>query len=278
MAEKFAPNWGKLIPYLVIHVAAVAGVALVGVSVEAALWCGVLYAVRVTGATVGYHRYFSHRSFKTSRPMHVLIGLWANLSMMRGPLTWASHHRYHHKHADGERDLHSPKQRGFWFSHTGWFLSREYDETKLIEVNDLEKYPELRWLDRYYWVAGNALSLALLVFGGWQLFVWGGLVSTVLAWHAIFFINSVAHTRFGWRRFDTDDTSHNSFLLALLLFGEGWHNNHHHHMHSARNGFRWWEVDVSYYLIWVMAKVRLVWDVRPAPGHDPATAHNETGA
>jgi stearoyl-CoA desaturase (delta-9 desaturase) len=263
-APRFEPNWKKVIPYLLIHVSAIVGVALVGFSWKGAALAAILFVVRVSGTTAGYHRYFSHRTFKTSRAMQLVIGLWANLSYMRGPLVWAAHHRYHHKHTDTPEDLHSPRQRGFWFAHTGWFLSREYDETRLLDVKDLQKFPELVWLDRHYYLASSLLNLTLLVTLGWWAFVWGGLVSTVLCWHAAFLINSGAH-RFGTRPYPTDDDSRNHPVLALLLLGEGWHNNHHFYMHSARNGFRWWQIDVTYYMLWTLARVGLIWELRPPP-------------
>jgi stearoyl-CoA desaturase (delta-9 desaturase) len=262
--RQFQPNWGKLIPFIGFHIAAIAGIAAVGVSGRLLALCFGLYLLRIFGTTAGYHRYFSHRSFKTSRPMQFLLGVIANFSLMRGPLTWAQHHRYHHRHADAESDLHSPRQRGFWFSHCGWFLSKEYDETALFEVRDLEKFPELRWLNRHYYLPSYLLAACLWRFWGFPAFVWGFLVSTVISWHMVFTINSFAH-RFGRRRFATSDDSRNNAFLAVLLLGEGWHNNHHHYMHSARQGFRWWEVDITWYVLWTLSKVGLIWDLRPAP-------------
>jgi len=260
----FQPNWAKLLPFIGFHVSAVAACVWVGFRWSWLLLCIGLYALRVFGTTAGYHRYFSHRSFKTSRPMQLVFACLANTSLMRGPLTWASHHRYHHKVSDTPDDLHSPRQRGFWFSHCLWFVSREYDETKLIDVKDLEKFPELVFINKHYYLPAYSLALALYLIGGWPWFAWGFLASTVLAWHCIFMINSGAH-RFGSRRFATPDDSRNHPLLALLLLGEGWHNNHHHYMHSTRQGFRWWEIDLTFYGLWLMSKVGLIWDLRAPP-------------
>jgi stearoyl-CoA desaturase (delta-9 desaturase) len=264
LRRPFKPNWGKFLPFIGFHISAVIACALVGFTWRWWALCVGLYVLRVFGTTAGYHRYFSHRSFKTSRPMQFALACLANLSLMRGPLTWASHHRYHHKVADTEDDLHSPRQRGFWFSHCLWFASREYDETKLIDVKDLEKFPELVFINRHYYLPAYTLALVLYLAGGWPWFAWGFLASTVLAWHCIFMINSGAH-RFGQRRFGTADDSRNNLLLAVLLLGEGWHNNHHHYMHSARQGFRWWEIDLTYYGLWALSKVGLIWDLQPPP-------------
>lgn len=267
----------RLIPFVNFHVAAVAMCVWVGFRWQWLALCLALYALRVFGTTAGYHRYFSHRSFKTSRPMQFVFACIANTSLMRGPLTWASHHRYHHKVSDTPEDLHSPKQRGFWFSHCLWFVSREYDETKLIDVKDLEKYPELVFINKHYYLPAYALAGLLYGIGGWPYFAWGFLASTVIAWHCIFTINSGAH-RFGSRRFDTADESRNNPLLALLLLGEGWHNNHHHYMHSTRQGFRWWEFDLTYYVLWILGKVGLIWSLRAPPSESSAESSSAESA
>lgn len=248
-----------------VHLAAVAG------AIWFWSWGGVAlslgsYFVRMVVVTAGYHRYFSHRSFKTSRTFQLLLAVGAQTAGERGVIWWASHHRWHHKHSDTPRDVHSPGLRGFWYSHVGWVLSSNWNETDPAMVKDLERFPELRFLNRGFMeiVPMAALGLAFLLLGGLHGFVWGFLVSSVLLWHGTFSINSLAHV-FGRRRYDTSDDSRNSLLLALATTGEGWHNNHHRFPTSARQGIRWWEVDVTYYLLWMLARLGIVWDLRRPP-------------
>ncbi len=259
----FQANYAKLIPFALIHLLCFA--AFFVTFSTALLWtCLGLFVLRMFGITAGYHRYFSHRSYKTSRLMQFFLALLANLSLMRGPITWAAHHRYHHRYSDTEKDLHSPKQGGFLWSHMGWFLSKSYDETPLVSVRDLEAFPELVWLNRFYFLPAYALGALLFYLGGTPLFVWGFLISTVLTWHITFTINSLSHI-FGRRRYPTPDDSRNNWFLALLTLGEGWHNNHHQYASSARQGFFWWEIDLSYYILWLMSRLGLIWDLKSPP-------------
>jgi stearoyl-CoA desaturase (delta-9 desaturase) len=227
--------------------------------------------------TAFYHRYFSHRTFRTSRALQFLFAMIGATCVQRGPLWWAAHHRNHHLHADTERDPHSPRVHGFLRSHVGWFLTADGFRTDWRRIRDLERYSELRWLDRYDVVVPVLLAAALYVLGallhhdaprlgtsGGQLLVWGFFVSTVALFHASVTINSLAH-RFGTRRFATRDDSRNNVWLALLTFGEGWHNNHHFSPGSARQGFRWWEIDLTYYGLRLMAVLGLVHHLRPVP-------------
>ncbi|MFT3767695.1 MAG: acyl-CoA desaturase [Minicystis sp.] len=224
-----------------------------------------LYFVRMFAITAVYHRYFSHRAYKTGRIMQLLLAFLGTTATQKGPLWWASTHRVHHRYSDTERDVHSPLRRGFFWSHAGWWLSREHERTNLELVPDFAGYPELRWLDRYH-VVGSLALIALTSLGGFDAFLWGYVVSTCFLLHGTFTINSLAHV-FGSRRYATTDTSRNNFLLALITMGEGWHNNHHHYMNSANQGFFWWEIDVSFYLLKAMEKVGLVWDLRGVPEH-----------
>jgi stearoyl-CoA desaturase (delta-9 desaturase) len=226
--------------------------------------------------TAFYHRYFSHRSFRTSRAAQFVFALLGAAAVQRGPLWWASQHRHHHAYADQETDIHSPRH-GFFWSHVGWFLTRANFRTREKLVRDLARYPELRWLDRYDVAVPTLLGVLLYALGAWleqtapqlgtsgvQLFVWGFCISTVALYHATFAINSLAH-RFGTRRYATRDDSRNNFWLALLTFGEGWHNNHHRFPAAARQGFRWWEIDLSYYGLRLLAAFGVIWDLRPVP-------------
>lgn len=219
------------------------------------------YVLRMWAITAGYHRYFSHRSFKTSRAFQFLLGLLGTMAMENGPLWWASWHRRHHRHADQSGDPHSPLRVGFWGAHMGWILSREADSPDLSNVRDLQAFPELRWLDRYKWLPIVAYAVACFAIAGVPGLVWGFVVSTLLVLHATALINSLGHV-WGTRRYATSDGSRNNALLAVLTLGEGWHNNHHHAMSSMRQGFFWWEVDFTYYTLRVAEMLGLIWDVR----------------
>jgi len=251
--------------FALVHLAAIIGM------IAFWSWGGVLlalasYFVRMVVVTAAYHRYFSHRAFKTSRVMQFLLALGAQTAGQKGVIWWASHHRWHHKHSDTSRDIHSAKLRGFWYSHVGWLFKNDWNDADPALVKDLMKFPELRFLDR----AGISilpialLGLAFLLIGGGHAFVWGFLVSSVLVWHGSFSINSLAHL-FGRRRYATSDDSRNNWLLAVITTGEGWHNNHHHYPSSANQGFLWWQIDVTYYFLWLLARAGLIWDLRRPP-------------
>ncbi len=225
-----------------------------------------LYYLRMFGITAGYHRYFSHRSYKTSRFFQFVLAFIGTMSAQKGVLWWAAHHRDHHKFSDQPEDIHSPVQKGLWWAHCGWILCSKYDETKIDRIRDFAKYPELRWLNKYHLVPPVLLAVAMFLVGGLPLLVWGFFVSTTLLWHGTFTINSLSHV-FGSRRYRTTDTSRNNWALALLTMGEGWHNNHHYYMSSANQGFFWWEVDASYYVLKAMSWLGLVWDLRKPPKH-----------
>ena len=255
-----------LIPFAATHLLAVTLPFVVGVSWPAVAMGVFLYVSRMFVLTVGYHRYFSHRSYKTSRAFQFVLALLGTMAMQKGALWWASHHRHHHRYSDTEHDVHSPTRRGFWWSHMGWILSSDYVGTDWERIKDFSKFPELRTLDRLsLWPGLLALALLYSTLGS-QMAVWGGLVSTVLLWHGTFTINSLSHV-FGRAAYVTADTSRNSLLLALLTGGEGWHNNHHHYQGSANQGFRWYEIDLTFYGLVVLETLGIVWDVRRAPAH-----------
>lgn len=269
-------EWLRTLPFIGMHLMC-AGVIWVGVSSTALLVAAVLYVIRLVAITGFYHRYFSHRTFRTSRAVQFVFAVLGTMAVQRGPLWWAAHHRHHHAHADEADDSHSPTQHGFWWSHVGWFMNRSNFRTRSELIQDLMRYPELRFLDRFDIVAPVALA-ALLFFGGTalaeaypqvgtsgaQLLIWGFFVSTVVLHHATFTVNSLAH-RFGRRRYATSDDSRNNWWIALLTFGEGWHNNHHHFPGSARQGFYWWEIDLTYYVLRAMAAFGLIWDLKTVP-------------
>jgi stearoyl-CoA desaturase (Delta-9 desaturase) len=265
VTEKRIKNPAKLIPFVFMHLACIA-VLYVGFSLPAVLVCIALYAVRMFALTAGYHRYFSHRTFKTSRIFQFVLGLLGTTAVQKGPLWWAAHHRRHHKFSDQEGDVHSPVQAGFWWSHMGWIVSPKFDPTDWDAIKDFSRFRELRWLNRYHLLPPIALAVLLFLVGGWQWLVWGFFVSTVALYHGTFSVNSLSHV-WGSRRFETTDQSRNNFLIALWTGGEGWHNNHHHYMASVKQGFYWWEIDFSYYVLKIMSWVRLVSDLRVPPKH-----------
>jgi len=248
-----------------MHVVCLA-VFLTGVDALSLVLCGVLYFVRMFGITAGYHRYFAHRSYKTSRVFQFVLAWLGGAAAQKGPLWWAAHHRHHHRYSDTPQDVHSPIVRNFFWAHVGWVMSNRYMATDTHAIRDFARYPELRWIDRHHWVPPFSMAMLCLLIGGWSGLIVGFFISTVLLYHAVFCINSLAHV-FGRRRYATTDESRNSFLLALLTLGEGWHNNHHHYQSSANQGFFWWEIDISYYIIKGLEKCRLVWDVRTPPVH-----------
>jgi stearoyl-CoA desaturase (Delta-9 desaturase) len=254
---------GNSIPFLLAHAVAFAAPFVVGISWKLVGLAVLFYYLRMAATTIGYHRYFSHRTFKTSRVFQFLLAFAAETSAQKGALWWAAHHRDHHRYSDMEGDIHSPK-KGFWWSHVLWILCRRYGATDESKIKDFAKYPELRWLNKYHLVPPVLLAVALFLAGGTPALLWGFFVSTVLLWHGTFLVNSLNHV-WGTRRYATTDTSRNNAFIALFTMGEGWHNNHHHFMSSANQGFFWWELDASYYLIKAFEALGLVWDVRTPP-------------
>jgi stearoyl-CoA desaturase (delta-9 desaturase) len=248
--------WGliHLLPLLAIFT---------GVTWQAVVVCVVLFLVRIWAVTAVYHRYFSHRTYETSRWFQFVLAFLAQTSVQRGVLWWAAHHRAHHLYSDTERDLHSPKQDGFLHSHFLW-LWAGVDQTDIKRIRDFAKYPELVWLNRWYVVPAIAMGVAVWLAFGWSGLLIGFFLSTVFTWHATYTINSLCHV-WGDRRFETKDTSRNNLWLALLTLGEGWHNNHHHYMNSCRQGFYWWEVDITYYVLRALQAVGLVWNIKEPP-------------
>jgi len=267
----------KSYAFVGVHLLAVASIFFTGFSVAALVALLATFWIRLFGITGGYHRYFSHRSFKTGRVFQFLLaGLGASAGQ-NGPLWWVAHHRHHHRHADTEKDIHPPGLMGFWWAHAGWIMSRRYDGYDESLVRDLRRYPELRFLDRAHMLAPFALGVVLFGVGwwleaaypalgtsGWQLLGWGLFISTAILYHVTFLVNSVAHI-YGRRRYPTKDNSRNNWWVALLTLGEGWHNNHHRYPSSERQGFYWWEVDPTHYALWLLEKVGLVRELRKPP-------------
>jgi stearoyl-CoA desaturase (Delta-9 desaturase) len=275
-AEPDKVDWMRCIPFIILHVGCL-GVLWVGWSPFAAWSAVALYFVRMFAVTGIYHRYFSHKTYSTSRIGQFLLAVWGGTTVQRGPLWWAYHHRHHHQHSDEAEDAHSPHVHGFWWSHIGWITSRRNFPTDYSKVKDLAKYPELVWLNRFdtavpllfavtiwgigWWLETHAPGLGT---NRWQLLVWAFFISTTALFHGTSCINSMAHLM-GRRRFDTGDDSRNSWILAFVTLGEGWHNNHHRYQSATRNGFYWWEIDITYYLLKALSWTRFISGLKPVP-------------
>jgi stearoyl-CoA desaturase (delta-9 desaturase) len=252
-------KFGTIVPFALLHLGCLA-VFFIPLRREWLLLAACSYLIRMFGVTAGYHRYFSHRTYKLNRFWQFAMAFLAETSGQKGVLWWGAHHRVHHRNSDRETDVHSPRQSGFWWAHVGWVISNRYDEFEPQLIQDFSKFPELRWLDRNYWFPPAVLGAVTLAFGVGP-FVWAFVVPTVLLFHGTFLINSLAHV-WGTRRYDTPDDSRNNFVLALVTLGEGWHNNHHQFMYACRQGIRWWEVDITYYVLRLLNWLGIAQDLR----------------
>lgn len=282
-------NWVRCIPFVILH-AGCLGVIWAGGSWFAAGVAGALYFIRMFAVTGIYHRYFSHKTYSTSRFGQFLLALLGATCVQRGALWWAYHHRHHHQHSDEPEDAHSPHVHGFWWSHIGWITSRRNFPTDYSKIRDLAKYPELVFLNRFDILVPVLLAGALFAGGdylahaapglhtsGAQLLVWGFFISTTALFHGTSCINSLAHLM-GGRRFETSDDSRNSFILSLITLGEGWHNNHHRYMSATRQGFYWWELDITYYLLKGLSWTGFIWNLKGVPDsiyHEAAQRHHQ---
>lgn len=269
-------NWVRCIPFFAIHLGCL-GALWTGVSTAAIIMCLAMFWLRMFAITAFYHRYFAHKSYKTTRGWQFVFAVLGNTAAQRGPLWWASHHRKHHKYSDQPEDIHSPIQHGFLWSHLQWFTSEAGYPTDYDKIKDFGRYPELRFLNRFDGLVPMLFACLMYATGetmayfwpsletsGWQMLIWGFFISTVLLFHATFTINSLGHI-WGSRRFNTRDHSRNNPWLAFITLGEGWHNNHHRFAVSARQGFYWWELDISYMLLKMMSWVGIVSDLNPVP-------------
>ncbi len=255
----------RVLPFVIVHLTCF---AIFWVDVQPIDWiiCGALYVIRMFGITAGFHRYFSHRSFKTSRAFQFFLAFLGQSSAQRGVLWWAAKHRHHHKHSDTEQDIHSPVQHGFWFSHVLWIFSKRGLTIDYTTIKDFQKYPELVWLEKWERLPPVILGVLVWAVAGWSGLVVGFFVSTVLLFHGTFTINSLSHV-FGKQPYVTGDDSRNNLFLAIITLGEGWHNNHHHFPSATPQGFHWWQIDITYYTLKILSVFRIVWDLRLPPAH-----------
>lgn len=263
--------------FISVHLVALGVLLTSRWTVLAFMVCLGSYFIRMFAITGGYHRYFSHRSYKTSRLFQFFMGFLGASSAQMGPLWWAAHHRHHHHYSDTEEDVHSPIRRNIWWAHSGWILCKRYVPTRFELVTDLAKYSELRWLNKFHMVPAVVYCVVLFLIGWFleshhphfntsalHMVGWGFFVSSVLLYHGTFTINSLAH-RFGTRPYAIDDDSRNNLWLALITLGEGWHNNHHRYPHSERQGFVWWQIDITHWILVALSKLRIVWDLKSPP-------------
>jgi stearoyl-CoA desaturase (Delta-9 desaturase) len=258
------------VPFVLVHLACLAAF-WTGVTWQAIVICVVLYWLRIFAIGAGYHRYFSHRAYSTSRAFQFVLAVLSQSTAQKSVLWWTAKHRHHHLHSDTQHDVHSPRHRGFLYSHVGWIFARQHDTTDLVKVADFARYPELMWLHKYELLPAIVLGVICFLIGGWPGLVVGFFWSTVLVYHATFCINSLAHVR-GSKRYVTGDDSRNNWLLAIFTMGEGWHNNHHACQSSARQGFRRWEIDPTFYILKALSWLRVVWDLKTPPA---AVVRNE---
>lgn len=269
-------DWVRTTPFILLNLGCLLAFYF-GFSWVAFITAFVLYVVRVFFIGAFYHRYFSHKTYQTNRFWQFIFAVMAGTCVQRGPLWWAAHHRQHHMCSDEPIDAHSPLHHGFWWSHMGWFMSKKHYNYNPERVRDLSRYPELVFLDSHDALVPTILFISLFVAGmllhkvapqlgtgAGQMVVWGFCISTIALFHTTVTINSVSHV-IGKKRFNTQDNSRNNIFLALLTLGEGWHNNHHHYPATARQGFMWWEIDVTYYIIKLMEKAGIIWDVKGLP-------------
>ncbi|MDI9347426.1 MAG: acyl-CoA desaturase [Methylacidiphilales bacterium] len=262
-------DWIRVVPFIILHVSALT-VFVVGFSWPAFFAFILMFSLRAFTLTAFYHRYFSHKTFKTSRVVQFIFAFIGATAVQRGPLWWASHHRKHHVVSDTKDDCHSPISNSLFWSHCGWFLSKKNFSTDYNLIKDFCKFPEIKFIDRFDIIAPLLLAIVLYVIGesffnaGWQFLVWGFVLSTLFLYHVTFSVNSISHL-WGTRRYVTKDFSRNNLLVAILAFGEGWHNNHHYYPASTRQGFYWWEIDMSFYILTFLSWFGIVWDIQTIP-------------
>ncbi len=269
-------DWLRIIPFILLHISCLL-VFFVGISTVAIVVALAFYWLRIFAIGAFYHRYFSHRSYKTNRFWQFIFALIGVSAVQRGPIWWAAHHRHHHQVTDTKADPHSPFAHSFMRSHISWFLSFKYFKYDKTKVKDLLQFPELCWLDRYDMLVPVAILVLMYLSGqflhhyypqlhtnGLQLVVWGFCLSTIAILHSTFAINSFGHI-IGKQRYRTNDQSRNNWILALITFGEGWHNNHHHYPATAQQGFFWWELDLTYYGLLLLEKLKIIHDLHKLP-------------
>jgi stearoyl-CoA desaturase (Delta-9 desaturase) len=251
------------VAFIAMHLSCFA-VFWTGVSSGALLLGLALYWIRIFAIGAGYHRYFAHRAFRTSRIFQFGLAFLSQTAAQRSVLWWAAKHRQHHMHSDTDSDVHSPIARSFLYAHVGWIFAARNNTFDHRLISDLTQYKELLWLDRHSYAPLAALALVTWLIAGWSGLVIGFCWSTVAVWHVTFSVNSLSHL-VGRQQYITGDQSRNNWVIALLTMGEGWHNNHHAYQASVRQGFRWWEFDPTFHMLRALSWLGLVWDLHMPP-------------
>ncbi len=263
-------NWSTTTTMVVFHAAAVAALFMFswqGLVAMLALW----WVSGSLGIGIGFHRLLTHRGYKTPKPVEYFLTVCGLLALEGGAINWVATHRIHHAHTEGPEDPHTPRD-GKWWAHVGWILTgtaQQYDRATLQRyAPDLMRDPVHVFLNRWFFAPVVVVGLLLLAFGGWSMLFWGIFLRTTLGLHATWLVNSATHL-WGQRRFETDDDSRNSWWVALLTFGEGWHNNHHAHPTSARHGLRWYEIDLNWYGIRALQMLGLAKSIKVVAATTP---------
>jgi fatty-acid desaturase len=257
----------KLRPPLVAFMVAIHLVALFALLPGNFSWGAIALALFLhwltggLGITLGWHRLVSHRSFQVPKWLEYVFVFFGTLSMQGGPIEWIGLHRHHHAHSDHESDHHN-SGRGFWWSHLGWMLHDIPARTEVPRLTqDINSDPVYRFFQRYFFPIQVVFAVLLYLLGGWPFVVWGVFVRIVVVYHCTWLVNSATH-KFGYRSYESGDRSTNCWWVALLTYGEGWHNNHHAFQYSARHGLRWWEIDLTWMVISFLQAVGLARKVK----------------
>ncbi|MBI1790784.1 MAG: fatty acid desaturase [Acidobacteria bacterium] len=270
-SSKLKINWLTTTVLVVFHLGAVA--ALFMFDWKAVLVASFLYWLAIgCGIGMGYHRLLTHRSYKVPRFIEQFLAICGTLTLEGGPIFWVATHRLHHQNSDKPGDPHSPRDGAFW-SHMGWIMLGESKHSDTRQMSrytpDLSKDPFYRWLNSFHYVPLVILGLTLLAVGGVKMMMWGVFVRVVVGLHSTWLVNSATHM-WGRRRFRTTDDSRNNWWVALLTFGEGWHNNHHAHPNSSRHGLAWYELDLTYVQIRLLELFGVARGVKVASVTEPA--------
>ncbi|WP_443029105.1 acyl-CoA desaturase [Spirulina sp. CS-785/01] len=263
--QKTPLNWVNIVFMTLVHIGALFALLPSNFSWEAVgLMVFLHWVTGGLGITLGWHRLVSHRSFKTPKWLEYLLVFFGALSCQGGVIHWVGLHRMHHLHSDTDPDPHD-SSKGFWWSHMGWMLYRIPGEEDIPRfTKDIWDDPVYRFLQNNFVPVQIVLGLVLYAIGGWPFIIWGIFARLVLVFHCTWFVNSATHM-FGYRTFESNDKSRNCWWVALVTYGEGWHNNHHAHQYSARHGLKWWEVDLTWMVIRSLQTIGLAKDVKLIP-------------
>ncbi|MCA1592933.1 MAG: fatty acid desaturase [Acidobacteria bacterium] len=264
-------NWSTCITMVVFHAASIAALFMFtwkGLAAAALLW----WISGSLGIGMGFHRLLTHRGFKTPKWVEYFLTICGMLTLESGAINWVATHRIHHSHTDAPGDPHTPRD-GAWWAHIGWILTgtaQQHDEAILRRYTpDLMKDKVHVWLNKWFYLPLVVVGVLLFALGGWSLLMWGIFMRVTVGWHATWLVNSATHM-WGTRRFETNEDSTNNPVVALLTFGEGWHNNHHAYPRAARHGFAWYELDVNWMGIRALQLLGLAHDIKLFKDAEPS--------